>query len=273
MNKHKLSLENFPEGLRNYAKSIQDIQSLSKKEELALWKKIRLWDRQAKEKVIKAYLHLVVPIVEKYLEKNLWIDNLEKEDLIQIWNEFLIKAVDEFKAENQTRFSKYAKGYIEWGMKNIIAQYNIWLKVEYTISYVDSIIENEGLCDEEYFEDNADSVENPERYSDLILLFGKIYSAFESLKPEEKIVLKTRLTKGNEKAGYRKMSKLTWISCWKVSIMEYRAIGKIIKHVRGQLENSSNFSINSIEEAAWLEEIRLIKWFLYPEDMRIANQW
>ena len=269
---NKVNLESFPEGLKDYAKSIQDIQSLGKKEELALWRKVRLWDEKAKERVIKAHLHLVVPIVEKCLKKNPLIDNLEKEDLIQTWNELLIKAVKSFKAENQARFSKYAREFIEWGMRNIIAQYNIWLKVEDTISYVDSIIENEGLCDEEYFEDNADSVENPERYSDLILLFGKIYSAFESLKPEEKIVLKTRLTKGNEKAGYRKMSKLTWISCWKVSIMEYRAIGKIIKHVRGQLENSSNFSINSIEETAWLEEIKLIKWFLYPEGMRIASQ-
>lgn len=83
-------------------------EPLSKEEEEAYIEKMRLGDKEARNKLIEHNLRLVAHIVKKYDHKNDDVD-----DLISIGTIGLIKGVDSFSYRHGTRLTTYVAKCIE----------------------------------------------------------------------------------------------------------------------------------------------------------------
>lgn len=100
-----------------YLSEIGDHSLLSRKEEIALARKIEKGDKTARQKLIESNLRLVVKIARHYLNRGMSFS-----DLIEEGNVGLIHAVRKFDPERGFRFSTYAtwwiRQYIELGIMN-----------------------------------------------------------------------------------------------------------------------------------------------------------
>ena len=76
---------------------------LSEKEKLELLKKAHAGDMQARDKLIKGNLRLVLSVVQRFANRN---ENMD--DLFQVGVIGLIKAIDNFNLDLDVRFSTYA---------------------------------------------------------------------------------------------------------------------------------------------------------------------
>ena len=86
-----------------YLKDIGRVELLSSEEEIELAIRITNGDKEAKEKLTKANLRLVVSIAKRYVGRGMMFL-----DLIQEGNLGLIKAVDKFDYTKGFKFSTYA---------------------------------------------------------------------------------------------------------------------------------------------------------------------
>ena len=75
---------------------------LSEKEKIALLKKAREGDENARQKMISGNLRLVLSVVQKFTNRG---ENLD--DLFQVGCIGLIKAIDNFDLNQNVRFSTY----------------------------------------------------------------------------------------------------------------------------------------------------------------------
>jgi len=108
------------EELKQYLKKSNNIPVLSFEEEKQLWKKVSKGDKNAKQKLIRANLKLVVSIAKRYVER--YVDRVESLtllDLIQEGNLGLYKAAEKFDWRRGYKFSDYAT----WWIKEAIARY------------------------------------------------------------------------------------------------------------------------------------------------------
>lgn len=95
--------------LSHYLQEIGNTPLLSSAEEQELGKKVQQGDRVARQRMLLSNLRLVVSVAKQYIPGN------EPEllmDLIQEGNIGLMRAVDRFKPEFQTRFSTYGVYWI-----------------------------------------------------------------------------------------------------------------------------------------------------------------
>ncbi|MFH0762964.1 MAG: sigma-70 family RNA polymerase sigma factor [Candidatus Omnitrophota bacterium] len=104
------------ESLRLYLKEIRHIPLLKAEEEISLSKKLRKGDEQARKKMIRSNLRLVISIAKRYMF--LGIPFL---DLIEEGNLGLMKAVDKFNPYKGYRFSTYAAWWIRQAITRSIA--------------------------------------------------------------------------------------------------------------------------------------------------------
>jgi RNA polymerase primary sigma factor len=104
------------ESLRLYLKEIRHIPLLTPEEEVSLSKKIKRGDEQARKKMIRSNLRLVINIAKRYMF--LGIPFL---DLIEEGNLGLMKAVDKFNHIKGCRFSTYAAWWIRQAITRSIA--------------------------------------------------------------------------------------------------------------------------------------------------------
>ncbi len=105
------------EALRTYLKEIRVIPLLTAKDEIELSKKIKRGDEQARKKMIRSNLRLVVNIAKRYMY--LGIPFL---DLIEEGNLGLMKAVDKFNPKKGFRFSTYAAWWIKQSITRSISE-------------------------------------------------------------------------------------------------------------------------------------------------------
>ncbi|MFW5998681.1 MAG: RNA polymerase sigma factor RpoD [Halanaerobiaceae bacterium] len=117
----KLNLEvsqdaGIEDPVRMYLKEMGKVDLLTAEEEIELAKRIENGDNEAKEKMIKANLRLVVSIAKKYQGRGLSFI-----DLIQEGNEGLMKAVDKFDYTKGYKFSTYATWWIRQSITRAIA--------------------------------------------------------------------------------------------------------------------------------------------------------
>jgi len=104
------------EGLRLYLKDIKNVPLLTPKEEVELAIRVKKGEKQARQKMIKANLRLVINIAKKY--SYLGVPML---DLIEEGNLGLIKSVEKFNHKKGYRFSTYAAWWIKQYVTRAIA--------------------------------------------------------------------------------------------------------------------------------------------------------
>lgn len=104
------------DSIRMYLNEIWRVELISSDEEIALWKKIKAWDQEARKQLAAANLRLVVSIAKKYMWRWLWLL-----DLIQEWNVWLFRAVDKFDPDKWFKFSTYATWWIRQWVTRAIA--------------------------------------------------------------------------------------------------------------------------------------------------------
>lgn len=95
-------------GLKKYFSTLSKSAILSKEEELALAKQVKVGDPLAKNKIIEHHLRLVVKIAFQYRATS----TLSILDIIEEGNLGLLHAVEKFEPEKGNRFSTYAVWWI-----------------------------------------------------------------------------------------------------------------------------------------------------------------
>jgi len=99
-----------------YLKEIARIPLLSRDEELALARRAKTGDQDAKARLSEANLRLVVQIARRYLNRGLPLP-----DLIEEGNLGLLHAVEKFEPDRGTRFSTYATWWIRQAIVRALA--------------------------------------------------------------------------------------------------------------------------------------------------------
>jgi RNA polymerase primary sigma factor len=122
--KEKKKLKKLLEGLENvdsvqmYLKEIGKTDLLSGDEEVELAKRIERGDEDAREKLTKANLRLVVNIAKRYVGRS---QHLTLLDLIQEGNIGLFRAVEKFDYKRGYKFSTYATWWIRQAVTRALA--------------------------------------------------------------------------------------------------------------------------------------------------------
>ena len=111
--------------LANYIKEISKYKSLTIEEEQELARQIKEGSKEAKEKLTKANLKLVVIIARKVIHTS----KLPMTDLIQEGNIGLMVAIDKFNWKFGYRFATYASWWIKQAMFKAISEQSHSVKI------------------------------------------------------------------------------------------------------------------------------------------------
>jgi RNA polymerase primary sigma factor len=115
-----------PDVVQMYLKEIGRTPLLTRKEEKELAKRIEWGDEEARKKLVKANLRLVVSIAKRYVNKS---PNLSILDLIQEGNIGLARAVKKFDYTKGFKFSTYATWWIRQAVTRALADYSRTIRI------------------------------------------------------------------------------------------------------------------------------------------------
>jgi RNA polymerase primary sigma factor len=116
---HALDVEgDVPDAVQMYLKEIGRTPLLKKEEEKELAKRSEKGDEEARQRLIKANLRLVVSIAKRYINRTPHLSIL---DLIQEGNIGLSRAVDKFDYRKGFKFSTYATWWIRQAINRALA--------------------------------------------------------------------------------------------------------------------------------------------------------
>src|SRR6516164_9871142 len=101
--------------LETYLREINETPLLNAEEEKVLAKRIEEGDGEARDRMVRANLRLVVNIARSYTGKGLGL-----QDLIEEGNLGLLRAVEGFDPSMNTRFSTYASYWIKQSIKRAL---------------------------------------------------------------------------------------------------------------------------------------------------------
>ena len=101
--------------LETYLREINEVKLLTAEDEQMLARQIAQGDAQARDRMVRANLRLVVNIARSYVGKGLAL-----QDLIEEGNLGLLRAVEGFDPDMGTRFSTYASYWIKQSIKRAL---------------------------------------------------------------------------------------------------------------------------------------------------------
>src|SRR5947208_12571387 len=101
--------------LETYLREINETPLLNAEEEKQLARRIEGGDSEARDRMVRANLRLVVNIARNYIGKGLGL-----QDLIEEGNLGLLRAVEGFDPTMETRFSTYASYWIKQSIKRAV---------------------------------------------------------------------------------------------------------------------------------------------------------
>lgn len=110
-----ITAEDNGAGLRNYLREISRVPLLTPKEEIELAGRIKKADAEARQRMIRANLRLVVKIAFNYVKLGLPLM-----DVIEEGNIGLMKAVDRFDPTKGAKLSTYAIWWIKQAIKSAL---------------------------------------------------------------------------------------------------------------------------------------------------------
>ncbi|MCX7589855.1 MAG: sigma-70 family RNA polymerase sigma factor [Patescibacteria group bacterium] len=116
----------MPDAVQFYLREIGKTPLLTKEEEKELAKRASLGDEEARQKLMKANLRLVVSIAKHYLNRS---PNLSILDLIQEGNIGLSKAVEKFDYRKGFKFSTYATWWIRQSITRALADQSRTIRI------------------------------------------------------------------------------------------------------------------------------------------------
>ncbi len=112
------------DSIQMYLKEIGKVPLLNTEEEVALAKRIERGDIEARQKLIKSNLRLVVSIAKKFTGKNMSLL-----DLIQEGNIGLFRGVDKFDYHKGYKFSTYATWWIRQAITRSLADQSRTIRI------------------------------------------------------------------------------------------------------------------------------------------------
>ena len=112
------------DSIKAYLKDIRPIPLLTPQEEIDLTRKLRKGDREARDKMIRANLRLVISIAKRYVNLGVPLS-----DLIEEGNIGLMKGVEKFDPDRGFRFSTYAAWWIKQGVSRAIIDQGKMIRV------------------------------------------------------------------------------------------------------------------------------------------------
>ena len=115
-----------PDAVQVYLREIGKTALLTKAEERDLAKRLNAGDEEARQKLIKANLRLVVSIAKRYANRT---PNLSILDLIQEGNIGLSKAVEKFDYTKGFKFSTYATWWIRQAITRALADQSRTIRI------------------------------------------------------------------------------------------------------------------------------------------------
>ncbi len=118
--------EDTPDAVQLYLKEIGKTPLLKKVEEIDLAKKIEAGDEEARQRLMKANLRLVVSIAKRYVNRS---PNLSILDLIQEGNIGLSRAVAKFDYRKGFKFSTYATWWIRQAVTRALADQSRTIRI------------------------------------------------------------------------------------------------------------------------------------------------
>jgi len=116
----------LPDAVQLYLKEIGKTPLLTKDEEREYAKRSEKGDEEARQKLIKANLRLVVSIAKRYVNRS---PNLSILDLIQEGNIGLSKAVEKFDYRKGFKFSTYATWWIRQAVTRALADQSRTIRI------------------------------------------------------------------------------------------------------------------------------------------------
>ena len=192
---------------------------LTARQERECLERMKNGDRAARNELVEHNLRLVAHIVKKY-----YAASGEQDDLISIGTIGLIKAVETFSLEKNTKFATYASRCIE---NEILMYFRVRRKTAGDVSLEDPIDtdrDGNSLTLMELMSDEEDIIGR----LDLALKAEKLRRIFGILEPREQQVLRLRYGLNNRlPLTQREVAKKLGISRSYVSRIEKHAIEKL----------------------------------------------
>ena len=193
---------------------------LSASEEAALFEKMHSGDTKARTKLIEHNLRLVSHVIRKY-----YASSADSDELLSVGSLGLIKAVDSFKSDRQTRFATYGAKCIQ---NEILMYFRAKKKNESEVSINETIdIDKDG--NPLTYLDIISQTESIENDLDMKVHIEKIRELVDTiLLPREKEIVVLRYgLKGYQPRTQREVAKYLGISLSYVSRIEKKALEKM----------------------------------------------
>ena len=198
------------------------LQPLSKAEEKKYLKRLKQGDSKAREVLIKRNMRLVAHIVKKYKGSN-----KTTQDLISIGTIGLIKAVNNYKLDKNTKLATYAARCIE---NEILMHLRKTKKLQNEKMIYDPIGSDKEGNEISLIDILGTSADIVSKEVELMLDEEKLYKRLKNLSKREQEVLKLRYgLKNSKKKTQQKIADKLNISRSYVSRIEKKAINKLIE--------------------------------------------